>query len=105
MKLGRWTRLLALASVAYLAITGKRPTPAVERIVSDSLVPLSQCAAGRYSAHFLRALDAAMAVKPEDRPGNVERSVGCLEERRRPVARMSTKGCQGRAGPSAFHGR
>ena len=71
MRQGPWTDCYALASVSYLAITGKPPAPAVERIVSDSLVPLSKCAAGRYSARFLQAIDTAMAVRPEGRPQSI----------------------------------
>ena len=32
------------------------------------LVPLAQAAAGRYSERFLRAIDHALAVRPDDRP-------------------------------------
>lgn len=71
MKQGAWTDLYALASVVYYAITGKTPDPAVTRIMHDDLIPLQQQAQGRYSEHFLRAIDAALAVKPEQRPQDV----------------------------------
>jgi hypothetical protein len=71
MRQGPWTDLYALASVVYFAITGKAPVPSVARVMSDSLVPLSQCAAGRYSETFLHAVDSALAVKPEARPQNI----------------------------------
>jgi hypothetical protein len=71
MRQGPWTDLYALASVIYFAITGKAPVPSVARVMSDSLVPLSQCAAGRYSETFLSAVDSALAVKPEARPQNI----------------------------------
>ena len=71
MKQGPWTDLYALASVVYFAINGKAPTPAVARVMSDALVPLSQSAAGRYSDTFLRAIDKTLSVRPEDRPQNI----------------------------------
>lgn len=71
MRQGAWTDLYALASVIYFAITGQAPTPAVARVMSDPLVPLTTSVAGRYSAAFLAAIDAALAFKPEERPQSV----------------------------------
>jgi serine/threonine protein kinase len=71
MKQGPWTDLYALASVVYFAIEGKAPVPAVARVMSDPLVPLAQSAAGRYSDSFLRAVDRALSVRPDDRPQNI----------------------------------
>jgi hypothetical protein len=71
MKQGPWTDIYALGSVVHFAITGSAPTPAVARMVSDPQIPLSIKAAGRYGAAFLKAIDQALAVKPEDRPHSV----------------------------------
>jgi serine/threonine protein kinase len=71
MRQGPWTDLYALASVVYFAITGHAPVPAVARMMSDPLTPLAQAAAGQYSDAFLRGMDAALALKPEDRPQNI----------------------------------
>lgn len=71
MKQGAWTDIYALASVVYYAIVGKAPMPSIARLMSDRLEPLSKMAAGRYSAEFLRAIDKALAVRPEDRPQEV----------------------------------
>lgn len=71
VKQGAWTDLYALASVVYYAVTGRPPQPAVARVISDPVVPLFEAAAGRYSESFLSAIDAAMSVKPEDRPQNI----------------------------------
>lgn len=71
MKQGPWTDLYALASVAYFAVIGQTPEPAVSRAMQDNLIPLQQQAAGRYSQSFLCAIDAALAVKPEARPQDV----------------------------------
>ncbi len=71
MTQGAWTDLYALASVVYCAITGQAPMSSVERLMSDALVPLRIQAAGRYSETFLRAIDAALALRPKDRPQDV----------------------------------
>jgi serine/threonine protein kinase len=71
MKQGPWTDIYALAAVVYFAITGHAPMPSVGRMISDSLIPLSVAAAGRYSANFLKGIDRALSVRPEDRPQNV----------------------------------
>ncbi|MFO1216759.1 MAG: serine/threonine-protein kinase [Burkholderiaceae bacterium] len=70
-KQGPWTDLYALASVVHYAITGHTPPESVGRLVSDTCVPLAQAAAGRYSDAFLRAIDHALGVRPEQRPQSV----------------------------------
>ncbi|HEY9068283.1 MAG TPA: serine/threonine-protein kinase [Burkholderiaceae bacterium] len=71
---GAWTDLYALASVVYAAITGKAPISAVERLIDDRHVPLATITAstpGRYSESFVQAIDAALQLKPRDRPQTV----------------------------------
>jgi tRNA A-37 threonylcarbamoyl transferase component Bud32 len=71
MKQGAWTDVYALAAVVYSAIVGKTPPPAVNRLLNDTLAPLAEQAAGRYSSAFLQTIDAALSVKPTDRPQTV----------------------------------
>ncbi|MEO8060295.1 MAG: serine/threonine-protein kinase [Burkholderiales bacterium] len=71
MTQGAWTDLYALASVVYAAVTGHAPVSSVERLMDDRLQPLSELAAGRYSEPFLTAIDAALALRPKDRPQTV----------------------------------
>ncbi|MEJ7688745.1 MAG: serine/threonine-protein kinase [Variovorax sp.] len=71
MMQGPWTDLYALAGVVHHAITGRSPVASVVRVVKDSLRPLATTHAGEYSDGFLRAIDAALAVKPEARPQDV----------------------------------
>jgi hypothetical protein len=71
LKQGPWTDVYALAGVAHFAIMGAAPAPSIGRTIRDPQVPLEQAAAGRYSAPFLRALDRALAVRPEDRPQSI----------------------------------
>ena len=84
MKQGPWTDLYALGSVVHYAITGHTPPESVARLIKDTMVPLASAAAGRYSARFLRAIDHALAVRPDDRPHSAAemRSEIGVEERR-----------------------
>ena len=68
---GPWTDLYALAGVMRYAITGRPPVASVGRVVDDVQRPLAQTHAGGYSDGFLRALDAALSVRPEHRPQDV----------------------------------
>jgi serine/threonine protein kinase len=70
MTQGAWTDIYALACVVYYAITGKTPMSSVERLMDDRLQPIAVEAKGRYGDGFLRAIDAALAVRPQDRPQN-----------------------------------
>lgn len=68
---GAWTDLYALAGVVHYAIVGRPPIASVVRVVRDPVQPLAISHAGRYSAAFLNAIDAALAVRPESRPQDV----------------------------------
>jgi hypothetical protein len=87
MKQGAWTDIYALASVVYFAIEGRAPEPSVARPISDPVVPLAIAAAGRYSDEFLRGIDKALSVKPQDRPQSMAelRTLIGLGDRRRSV--------------------
>lgn len=97
MSQGPWTDFYALASVVYFIITDKVPPAALTRLVSDSLTPLSESAAGRYSAEFLRAIDVALGVRPEQRPQNVAefRALLGIEQPQRATAPRAAAGQSG----------
>jgi serine/threonine protein kinase len=101
MKQGAWTDVYALAATMHFAIMGKTPPTSVGRLMGDSYVPLEQSAAGRYSEGFLRALDKALRVRPEDRTQTIEAlraDLGLSSEATEP--RQTLIGGLGSAGPS-----
>ena len=71
LKQGPWTDIYALSAVLHMAITGRAPVVSVGRMMNDEVVPLATAVAGRYSPQFLAAIDAGLAVRPEQRPQSV----------------------------------
>jgi serine/threonine protein kinase len=75
---GPWSDIYALGATAYMAITGEPPTDALMRGRSllvdeqDKLTPAAVIGAGRYSSHFLAAIDRALMFKESDRPQNTK---------------------------------
>ena len=57
--------------MVHFAIIGRTPPASVGRLLSDPYVPLAERAAGRYGERFLRAIDRALRVRPEERPQSV----------------------------------
>jgi hypothetical protein len=68
MRQGPWTDVYALCAVLYAAAIGKVPPAAIARLVRDDMVPARTAGKGRYSQAFLAAVDAGLAVRPEQRP-------------------------------------
>lgn len=68
---GPWTDIYAMGGVLYRAVTDRNPPDAVSRMQGDTLNEGLAAAANRYSAPLLRAIQWAMAIKPEMRPQSV----------------------------------
>ena len=71
MRQGPWTDIYALAAVMHYVLTGKPPEPSISRLMHDTVTPLAELVRSGFSLEFLEAIDAALKVRPEDRPQNV----------------------------------
>jgi serine/threonine protein kinase len=68
---GAWTDIYGWGASAYFALTGKAPPPSASRIMNDSITRLTDAGLKGYSYEFLAGIDAALAVRPDDRPQSV----------------------------------
>jgi serine/threonine protein kinase len=71
IKQGPWTDIYALGAVIHFAITGKAPPPAASRLLKDSMPNLRDRELPGFTSPFLAAADAALRVRPEDRPQSI----------------------------------
>ena len=69
---GAWTDIYGFAATLYRAITGEKPQDAPDRILQDTLTPVSKLCEKKYPDAMLKAIDLGMAVRPEDRPQSIK---------------------------------
>lgn len=68
---GPWTDIYAFGCTLYRAISGSRPTEATSRQLKDEVKPVAQVAKARYRDNFLKAIDWAMKLPPDERPQSI----------------------------------
>lgn len=69
---GPWTDIYGLGATLYYALTTQKPQDAPSRILQDLLEPIRRKVSGDYPDKLLSAIDTALAVRPEDRPQNIQ---------------------------------
>ena len=68
---GPWSDIYAMGATLYRAATGWNPPEATNRIIKDTYQPAAEAAVSGFSKTFLITVDAALAVRPDDRPQSV----------------------------------
>jgi hypothetical protein len=68
---GPWTDIYAFAATLHRAMSGQRPIEATSRQLSDELRPAAVIGKGRYRDKFLKAVDWALKLPPQDRPRSI----------------------------------
>jgi serine/threonine protein kinase len=81
---GPWTDIYALGVVMFECVTGTKPAEVLERMHGGIGSPLADGDWPDFSRAFVRAVDAAMTIRPSDRPQSISQWLSLFEDENAP---------------------